>query len=296
MEQRQRRVEVYQLIVSPVDDVATYSTLIHQSFDKVADKAELQHQIGTKTHALFELGRSGDGLTIRFVSFSHGSRPDVIDTTSLAIKPSPLASHQTPVNYTHVVTGCLRGEYILVLEKAQNGISALSIGTYLGWLINNNLDSTDTTAEGPRAKAKYRVEMRPKGFEDFVKRVYSLDRITKLTAHFVRHENPGLDKNLGFLVELGEQSRAAGVDVSMSAERAQGLSSDTGWLKWVIDRLESGNIDDAKVRGWLGGAEDTFSARKQRKIFSVPIAVDKSGQVAPNDAFLKLSEIRDVFR
>ena len=127
---------------------------------------------------------------------------------------------------------------------------------------------------------------------EFLARMEALDRVTEATVRLVR-PNPGwhdLEDELG---KKAGESDAGRVDLTMTARRMTSLNKQRGILEWIRDAFLQQKLGFASIKGRRGKQIQSFNTEKLGRHTMLHIEIDAQGQVAPDDAWAKLSEMMD---
>ena len=90
---KKRKIEVHRLTISGLDDDASYVEFVSNLRRQFESHEDATQKGRTKSHVLWDCeGQRGGRLRMRFVSFSKGFRPDILDTDEYEITPTPLES------------------------------------------------------------------------------------------------------------------------------------------------------------------------------------------------------------
>ena len=289
MPTKQRKIEVHHLTLSGLPDGTSYGAFLHNLRGRTRPVAEMIMNAGEKSHALNESTLRNHRLRMRFLSYTKGHRPDVLDTDQFSLQPNPLTPTQTNVEWTHVLGGRKNGRYVLLIERNFNGIWPTALERYLQIIIDRFYkpsESEDNNLE------PVTVNLEAEPGPEFIDRINSLDRITEATVRIVR-PNPGfrdLDTELG---DQAERSDARRADITMAARRNSSLSKNQGIINWIRERFNQKLLGFAAIQGWRGRQKDNFTTKKLGKHSKLNIEMDENGQIVTDDAWEKLSEMMD---
>lgn len=287
MAAKKRKVEVYRLTISGLDTGTAYGAFLRDLWKVRRSKAELVMKHGEKNHALTDLNLRNHRLYMRFMSFTKGHRPDVLDTNRFSLSPNPLSPTQTGVEYTHVLGGLSSSRYIILVERNQSGIWPTTIERYLQWLVDKFYQPHSTESQEPVT-----ISLEAEPGEEFLERINSLERVTEATVRIVR-PNPGwhdLDNELG---NVAQDSDAHKAEVTMNARRNSSLKLGQGILQWIKNKFSDRTLDFASVKGQRGNHTDTFNTEKLGRHSRLTFATDDRGQVVSTDAWGKMSQMMD---
>jgi hypothetical protein len=271
MAAKQRKVEVYRLTISGLSQDTRYGRFLLEVRRRTRRLSELVMKAGDKSHVLSEASLEHSHLFLRFMSFTKGYRPDVLDTEAFEIHPNPLAPTQTGVEWTHLLGKRHGSRYRLLVERNQRGIWPSTVEEYLQWMVDE-FHNRDANAE------PVTVSLEAEPGPQFLERLESLDRITEATVRVVR-PNPGwqdLDSELG---EVARDSDAHKAEVIMRARRRDTLERHGGILQWIRSKLRRGQLDYAAIKGQRGRQRDKFNTEKLGKHAVLNFDVNDGGQV-----------------
>ena len=292
MATKKRKIEVHRLTLSGLPEGSSYSKFITDVRKSVGGLPDLVFEHGEKSHVLKEAYVRNHRLRLRFMSYATGFRPDVFDTEEYELSPNPLKSTQTGVDWTHVLGGVVGKRFVLLIERVQSGIYPTTIEGYLQWMIDEHHESPEEIDRSAGDGEPVTVSIEPEPGDEFVKRVDSLSRITKVTVRTVR-PNPGwrdLEKELG---REAEDSDAHKADVTMTARRNQTLSKKSGIVAAIKSLFSTKDLDYAAVEGEKDERKEKFSTERLGRYSYLRLEQDDRGQVVARDVWLKLSRMMD---
>lgn len=291
MPTKQRKIEVHRLTISGLPEGTAYGTFLCNLRGRRRPVAAMVMKAGEKSHALNEAAVRNHRLRLRFLSYTKGHRPDVLDTNEFALHPNPLADSETNVEWTHVLGALKGGRYLLLVEKNVAGLWPTTLERYLQWAVNAFYEPADVEdGSGDREPVTINLEAEPG--PEFLDRMEALDRVTEATVRVVR-PNPGwrdLETELG---EKAGESDAKKVDLTMTARRRASLRRQGGILGWIRDAFRRRDLAFAEIKGRRGGQAESFNTEKLGKRATVSIEMDERGQVVADDAWAKLSLMMD---
>ncbi len=245
---------------------------------------------GEKSHALNEASIRNNRMKMRFLSYTKGHRPDVLDTNEFSLSENPLSPTQTNVEWTHVLGGSINDRYVLLMERNHYGTGPGTLEYYLQWMVEN-FYKMPTEEEGEGEPITIGMEMEPG--QEFLERMDGLDRITQATVRIVR-PNPGwhdLDSELG---EKALQSDAQKVELTMTPRRRGTLHKETGIIAWIREKFYHRELGYAAIKGQNGSQYDIFNTVKLGKHAVLQFETDDRGQIIPDDAFVKMARMMDT--
>lgn len=288
MPAKQRKIEVYRLTISGLEEDTGYGRFLLRVRRKASGLSSLVMKLGDKSHVLSESRLENNYLRLRFMSFTKGYRPDVLDTDEFELQPNPLRSTQTGVEWTHVL-GRRRGtRYLVLVERNQRGIWPSSMENYLQWMI----DEFHNTHISNTGQEPVTVSLEAEPGPEFLRRLENLDRITEATVRIVR-PNPGwqdLDTELG---AVAQDSDAHNAEVTLRARRRASLKRQGGVIQWIRSKLSHGELDYASIKGRRGAESDSFNTEKLGKHAILDLDTNDGGQVVSSDAFTKMTQMMD---
>lgn len=291
MPTKQRKIEVHRLTISGLPDGATYGAFLRNLRGRTRPVAEMVMKAGEKSHALNEAKLLNHRLRLRFLSYTKGHRPDVLDTNEFALHPNPLAESETNVEWTHVLGALKDDRYMLLVEKNVSGIWPTTLGRYLQWAADEYYEPPEVDEEnGDREPVTINLEAEPG--PEFMARIDALDRVTEATVRVVR-PNPGwrdLETELG---QKAGESDAKKVDLTMTARRRASLSRQGGILGWIREAFNQRELGFAAIKGRRGSQVESFNTEKLGKHAVLNIEMDERGQIVTGDAWAKMSEMMD---
>lgn len=291
MPTKQRKIEVHRLTISGLPDGTAYGSFLRNLRGRTRPVDEMVMKAGEKSHALNEAALRNHRLRLRFLSYTKGHRPDVLDTSEFALHPNPLAESETNVEWTHVLGALKDDRYLMLVEKNVSGIWPTTLGRYLQWAVDKYYEPPeDEDRYGDREPVTINLEAEPG--PEFLARMDALDRVTEATVRVVR-PNPGwrdLDNMLG---EKAGESDAKKVDLTMTARRRASLAKQGGILGWIREAFGQRELGFAAIKGRRGSQVESFNTEKLSKHAVLNIEMDEQGQILADDAWDKLSEIMD---
>lgn len=277
-----RKVELHKLTISGVGDDTDYAALVRMARGQAGDLSQVVLRSGGKSHALYSADVAGTDLRLRFMSFTTGHRPDILDTQDFSVEPNPLPPNTTGVEWTHVLGRNVEDRFVLALERFQAGIWPATVERYLQWLIDENLPDLPNVVIS--------IEAIPG--ERFIQRLNALHRITKATVRTVR-PNPGWPDFETELASESEESDAKKTDVTMTARRNGSLNKQRGIVGAIKSLFGRQELDYAAVEGTRGDARDAFNTQRLGKSATVEFPLDAQGQVRHDIAWRQLGEVVD---
>lgn len=282
MNGRQRRVEAHRLTISGLSRGTSYVELLEQCFDK-ATMDDLQYDGATKQHFLHEVVASGQGLFLRFISYRSGHRPDIVNTSDLTLRTTPLKRTETGVEWTNCWLGKKHGRHYLIVERNSTGIWPTTIEEYLQWFLGRML---------PDFAEYLVVTLEPEPGPEFVSRLENLDRIMVATYRVTR-PNPGWSDLESEMARESQDSDARKTEVSMYAKRGGTLSKVNGIVKAIRDSFAERRLDHAKIKGERSGIPETLNTDKLVLHRYIRFRLDAFGQVDHKDAMKKMVKMFD---
>jgi hypothetical protein len=286
MPTRSRKVEVYCLTISGLEDGTNYGIFLRDIWEKAGSPAATVMRRGEKWHCLHNVIYANRRLKLRFLSFKRGHRPDVIDTDKFSLQPNPLMPSQTGVEWTHAIGGKIGGRFLLAIERNFNGIWASTMEFYFQSLIDKFFEDDEAKEDEDPITVSLEADPGP----EFLERIKSLDRIKAATVRFVR-PNPGwkdLDTELG---EVAKDSDAHRAEVTMRARRKDTLDNKRGILGWILHKFKTNTLDYAAIEGHRGKQSDSFNTKKLGRHSFVSMEIDEAGQIIPDDAWHKMADV-----
>ena len=291
MATKRRKIEVHRLTISGLEDDASYVEFLRNlrgQFDLHEDATQKGR---TKSHVLWDCVRHQNGrLRMRFISFSKGFRPDILDTEDYEIGPTPLEESQTGVEWTHCLAGESGARFLMLVEKHQGGIYPRSIETYLNWMIGKSDQPRQATDDEELAEVLVSLEAEPG--EEFIARLDALTRIKAATYRIVR-PNPGwadLENELG---TQAADSQAHKADISMNASRGGTLNRVRGIIAAIRQRFQAQQLDYAQIDGERDGRSDKFNTEQLGRHAFIEFETDAQGQIDHGNAWRKLNQMFD---
>lgn len=290
MATKRRKVEVHCLTISGLPEGTAYGPFLRNLRGRTRPVAEMVMKSGEKSHALNEATLRNHRLRLRFLSYTKGHRPDVLDTNQFALQPNPLTPTQTNVEWTHVLGARKDGRYVVLVERNFNGIWPTTLERYLQWMTDKFHDSEPNEDEGENEPVTINLEIEPG--PEFLERMDALDRITEATVRIVR-PNPGFHDLQSQLGEMAAASDARKVDLTTTARRRNSLNKQSGIVQWIRERLGQNLLGYTAIKGWRGRQSDSFNTEKLGKHAYLNLAMDDRGQIVSEDAWNELAEMMD---
>ena len=196
-------------------DGTAYGAFLRNLRGRTRPVAEMVMKAGEKSHVLNEAVLRNHRLRLRFLSFTKGHRPDVLDTNEFALHPNPLAESETNVEWTHVLGALKDDRYLLLVEKNVSGIWPTTLGRYLQWAIDEYYEPAEDE-EPNRDREPVTINLESEPGPEFLERMEALDRVTGLPCVWCVRILAGAPKlNSG----EGGESDAKRVDLTMTARR-----------------------------------------------------------------------------
>lgn len=291
MATKQRKIEVYRLTISGLPDGTPYGSFLRNLRGRRRPVAKMVMKAGEKSHALNEATLRNHRLRLRFLSYTKGHRPDVLDTDQFSLQPNPLTPAQTNVEWTHALGGLKNDHYILLIERNFEGIWPSTVERYLQWAVDKFYDppkKDEAKADNKPITVTLLAEPGP----EFLDRMDALDRVTEATVRIVR-PNPGWRDLQTELGEKAGESDARKVDLVMTARRRASLSKKEGIVAWIRYAFREHELGFAAVKGRRGSQTDKFNTEKLSKHAAIAVEIDDRGQIVPDDAWTKLSKMMD---
>lgn len=291
MATKRRWVEIHRLTISGLEKGTGYGSFLRNTRRDIKSLSDAVWDIGEKSHALYKVRLIDRRLRLRFLSYTTGYRPDILDTDGYSIAPNPLAETQTGVEWTHVLGGKVHGRYLLLCEKVQSGIWPTTIEQYLQCMIDR-VYGQNWVGDEDEEDENITVSIQPEPGVEFINRINNLSRIRLATIRTVR-PNPGWRDLESELANEADESRAHKADVTMTARRQASLARNKGIVKAIKDLFSSKELDYAAIEGERDGRSDHFNSKKLVDRTRLPFKLDDGGQVDPSDAWTKLGDLMD---
>lgn len=291
MPTKQRKIEVHRLTISGLPEGTAYGSFLRNLRARTRSVADLVLKDGEKSHVLNDVAQRNHRLRMRFLSYTKGHRPDVLDTEQFALQPNPLTPSQTNVDWTHVLGG-LKGErYVLLIERNFSGIWPSAVERYLQWAVDNSYEAPETeNQDAEREPVTVNLEAEPG--PEFLARMVALDRVTEATVRIVR-PNPGWRDLQSELADKAGESDARKVELTMTARRRASLSKQNGIIGWIREAFRRHELGFAAIKGRRGRQTESFNTEKLGKHAMLEIEMDERGQIVADNAWAKLSEMMD---
>lgn len=289
MATKQRRIEVHRLTISGLPSGTGYGPFLH-GLRNGRPVGTMVKKLGEKSHALNDTALLNHRLRLRFLSFTKGHRPDILDTTQFAVQENPLTPSQTSIEWTHALGAMKGGRYVLLIERNFNGIWPSTTEAYLQWMIDEYYQPPIEAEQEDSEPVTVTIEAEPG--PEFVQRMDALEHVTEAAIRIAR-PNPGwrdLETELG---EKAEESDARKVDIKMTARRRASLNKHAGIVKWIREAFHKKELGYAAITGRKGRHKESFTTEKLGKHFLVNIEMDDRGQVSAKDAWARLSSTMD---
>jgi hypothetical protein len=255
------------------------------------EKHDAVHQTGKKCHCLDSIHISHKRARFRFLSYSEGDRPEVIDTSDLSIKPNPLGDDETFLSWTHVLGSALSNRYVLIIERVQTGIWPSRIEEYFQWMIDQKLSAPKIRKYVAERSVTVSIEVEPD--ESFMRRVLAMDRIMSAMLRIVR-PNPGwkdLEKELG---GEADESDAHYAEVKMNARRNATLKKSEGIIKAMKDMASQKQLGRAIVEGKVDGETEVVSSERTGRHQYKYLPTDPNGNIVVDKVFDALGRYLDT--
>ncbi len=295
MRSRQRWVEAHRLTISELEQGSDYGLFIRDAREEIKTLADAVWTHGGKSHALEDARVVRHRLRLKFLSFTTGHRPDILDTRAYAVTANPLAENQTGIEWTHVLGGRVGNRYLLLCEKTQDGIWPSTVGGYLQWMIDR-VHGQRWVGDEEEDAGYIVLNLEPEPSAAFLQRMSSLARIKQATVRIVR-PNPGWRDLEGDLSREAQASRARRADVTMAARRGGSLSRDDGIIAAIQQMYRDNELDFAAIEGEKAdGKMDHFSTKKLVARKRLSFRLDDGGQVEHQDAWAKLERMMGEFQ
>ncbi|MDI6795719.1 MAG: hypothetical protein QMD09_02185, partial [Desulfatibacillaceae bacterium] len=221
----QRKIEVYCLTISGLPEGTAYGPFLDGLRGQTRPVSQMVKKENGKSHALNESQMRNHRLRMRFLSFTKGHRPDVLDTNQFSLQPNPLTPEQTNVEWTHVLGGVKNGRYMLLIERNHSGIWPTALERYVQWMIDEFYEPEPIEGEEEQEPVTVSLEAVPG--QEFIERLNDLDRIMEATVRVVR-PNPGwadLENELGGVAQASDAHKS---EVTMKARRNESLNDQGG--------------------------------------------------------------------
>src|SRR2546425_11497464 len=96
-----RRFEVHRLTMSGLSAEQEYGSFLIAARSAIPTLPAGVFVYGARSHLLYDLHLAErQRIRIRFISYTTGHRPDILDTQVFSIEPNPLAETQTGIDWT----------------------------------------------------------------------------------------------------------------------------------------------------------------------------------------------------
>ena len=135
MPMKQRKIEVHRLTISGLPSGTAYGKFLH-NLRKRRSVAQMVMSTQGKSHALNNTTLRNHRLRLRFLSYTKGHRPDVLDTQQFKLQANPLTPSQTNVEWTHLLGSFKGTRYVLLIERNVSGIWPSTVERYLQWAVD----------------------------------------------------------------------------------------------------------------------------------------------------------------
>ena len=284
MPTKQRKIEVHRLTISSLPEGMGYGKFIKR-LRGTRPVGKMVMKMGDKSHALNEASLQNNRLRLRFLSYTKGHRPDVLDTQRFRIEENPLRPSQTNVEWTHLLGGKKNNRYVLLIERNMRGIYPTSVEGYIQWAVEQFYQGPEEDEEDQEAVT---INLEAEAGPQFLTRLGGLDRVSEATVRIVR-PNPGWHDLQTELGEKASESDAGKVDLTMTARRKDSLKKNTGILQWIKEAFSEHELGYAAIKGKRGNQTEHFNTEKLGKHILAEIEIDSRGQVVPDDAWMRLS-------
>lgn len=293
------KIEYYRLTISGLPEVTDYNQLL---LNIVKKKSVIERVIkrNTKSHSIYKLQTSRNGIFLRFMSYAKGYRPDILNTDNFTIHANPLKPVETNVDWTHTYGFYPDSDmkrYIIMVERNFNGLWASSLEYYLDKIITlhyKDIQEEIITQYRDFNYSQIDVALDPVPGDEFLQRVQALNRIKEVKLRVTR-PNPGWGDLESMLADEADDSKAHRYELSMNAKRGKSLEKKTGIVKYILDLFRKKSLGYASFKGETGGKRDEFSTENLGKVSFIDLETDSFGQVNPEDAFEKLSSVAENF-
>ncbi len=287
MGKKTRKFEVHRLTISGTLNGVNYGNFLvstRKKAGKFQDKLILPHS--RKSHALYSAKLLNHRLRLKFLSFTTGFRPDIVDTKNYSISSNPLKPTQTGVEWTHVLGRKIKENYFILIESFQAGINANTIEDYLQWMVDE-FNTTETVLDDDEIEP-ITISLEAEVDEVFIHRIDSLTRVSKAVVRTTR-PNPGWDDLENDLADVAQKSDAHKAEISMTARRSQSLSMDQGIVGAIRNLFNKGNLNFASIKGQRDNKSDFFSTESLGKHIRIKIELDENGQIKESDIWKNMS-------
>jgi len=291
MPTKRRWIEVHRLTISGLKKGTGYGSFLRHTYHDIESLSDAVWDHGGKSHALYKVRLTDKRLRLRFLSYTTGYRPDILDTEGYSIEPNPLAETQTGVEWTHVLGGKVNRRYLLLCEKVQSGVWPATVGHYLQWMIDKVYGQQWMGYEDEDNENIW-VSLEPEPGVEFINRINGLSRIRLATIRTVR-PNPGWRDLETELAREADESQAHKADITMTARRQASLAKNKGIVQTIKELFSSKELDYAVVEGERDGQNDHFNSKKLVERKRLSFRLDDGGQVDSADAWAKLGDLMD---
>jgi hypothetical protein len=286
-----RSVDFFRLVISGLRPETSYVTFLSALFDSLPETSSRVVELGGKTHYLQRIEQKEGSAQLLFVSFKLGERPDVVDTGTLAITPTPLAPTQTHAEWTHaLLQPPIDGVYRLLIERQRLGIWPQSIEDYFNELIQRRLVASPANDFREASDVPVSVSIEVEPTETFLNRIDSAERIKSVTVRIVR-PNPGygdLETELG---DLLKESDAQRTDITVSARRNASLKKEEGVVALLHDLEETRKLGVAKAEIVEDGKQVALSTTTMGRKGVIKVKTDANGNLAHDSVFSAMDQL-----
>lgn len=286
---KRRKLEVYRLTISGLKANVDYLQLLRKARSNIKSEQAAVHTTGDKSHALHEAKILNESLWLRFFSYSSGDRPDIINTTSLDIKPTPLETNETQLYWTHALVSPLTKRMVMLVERVQMGIWPSRIEGYLQWLIEHPMNKKLVAESQGVVGEPITVTLELEADKSFMRQVEAMDRIISASVRIVR-PNPGWKDYEDLLSKEAQASDAHYADVSMHARRNASLAKTRGIVQAMKDLDKNHKLGRAEIEGDTGGERKVISTEKFGKSQYKCLPTNSDGNVDHDAALDKFFE------
>lgn len=286
-DKKRRKLELHRLTISGLKKESDYTKFLTAVREHAGADARASFKLGGKTHCLKTIETEEGSTRFLFYSFHPGTRPDVLNTSTHEISPSPLAGDETFVDWTHIVGTPHKGRYRLLIERVQSGIWPTTLEHYLQELVDLYLKGSKAARMRQNAQEPVTVSVEPEPGTKFIDRLENLARIRSVMVRTVR-PNPGWGDLQNELSGASDASDAHRAEVTFTARRNASLSHDKGVVDYLRSLASTGDLGFARVEGDNpGGETDSFSTEQLGIHGYKYLELNDAGQVQHNDAWNK---------
>lgn len=281
-----RKIGFYYLTISN-DEIEPISALNRVlEYINNLDKVNRKITISGKKFGLLDNINSNNQRTkhkLIFKSATHSFRPPLIDKNTVDERESPKTIDEGEIQKTHLIAKAINNDIIIVLEKAQSGLSMKQVVKYLNnFVMGLELDQEDNF------NFKYEIIAK----DDFLEEINGLERVVSADVYVEKQVLGGDALRFSDRTETVQHE----IVVSVKAER---MNSIKEFVRDAFSLLNNGERSVTRIS--LVGRNDENNIIKintdliERQEYINPTINEVTGEILSSEIFVEMNSVIQNF-